>query len=604
MCGIAGFWSPSQGPPVTMTRMLAQLHHRGPDDQGMWFRPGTPVLGQCRLSILDLSANGHQPMEAEDGQFAITFNGEIYNFQDIRSELEVLGHTFYSHTDTEVVLRGYQEWGTGILQRLVGMFAFGIWDGRKRELFVARDRAGEKPLYYASHQQRFAFASELSALRQVEWIDHSIDKEAVALYLNYQYVPAPWSIYKGVRKLPPAHALRISADGKQTLWRYWDPQNIAVETNVGEDEALENLEHLLARSVRGQLISDVPLGAFLSGGVDSSLVVAMMREQTDLVRTFTIGFDVPEFNEADHAAAVAEVLGTEHTTEYLTEKDALALVPQVARMYGEPFADSSALPTHLVSVVARRHVTVSLSGDGGDEVFGGYTRYDLLEKYAGAARALGGAGPLLKPLLRQIPGLPRRAADFIGLPEREVYRGMVSVFSADQVRELTDHDPPLPLFDQAWSRSYLSPRRRAMLADLLTYMPEAILVKVDRAAMATSLETRAPFLDHRVMEYALRLPTPLVRGKPLLKKLLYRRVPQDLVDRPKKGFGVPLAKWLRHELRNLLQDTLTPATLTKVGIVRPDLVSTLLEQHLAGRADHSAKLWALFVLCQWAEATE
>lgn len=584
-----------------MIQMLTQLHHRGPDDQGMWFRPGTPVLGQCRLSILDLSANGHQPMETEEGRYVITFNGEIYNFQDIRSELEVLGHTFQSHTDTEVVLRGYQEWGTGILERLVGMFAFGIWDEEKRELFVARDRAGEKPLYYASHQQHFAFASELSALRQVEWIDHSIDKEAVALYLHYQYVPAPWSIYKGVRKLPPAHALRISVDGRQTLWRYWDPQNIAVETGIGENEALEDLDHLLARSVRGQLISDVPLGAFLSGGIDSSLVVSLMREQTALVRTFTIGFDVPEFNEADHAKAVADVLDTEHTTEFLTERDALGLVPLVARMYGEPFADSSALPTHLVSVVARRHVTVALSGDGGDEVFGGYSRYDWLEKYAGAAQALGRAGPLLKPLMRRVPGLPRRAADFIGLPEREVYRGLISVFRPDQVRELTGEDPTLPLFDQAWSRTYLSPRRRAMLADLLTYMPEAILVKVDRAAMATSLETRAPFLDHRVLEYALRLPTPLIQGKPLLKKLLYRRVPQTLVDRPKKGFGVPLAKWLRHELRDLLRDTLTPATLARVGIMRPDLVSALLNQHQSGRSDHSAKLWALFVLCQWAK---
>jgi len=600
MCGIAGIWSP-QAAEGQLRGMLHTLHHRGPDDQGQWQAPGGPLLGQCRLSILDLSAAGHQPMLAEDEGLGISFNGEIYNFPELRRELEGLGHRFRSSSDTEVLLRGYQQWGVGVVRRLVGMFAFAIWDARRQELVLARDRAGEKPLYYAQVGDQFAFASEVQALVELPWVDRAIDPQALSLYLTYQYVPAPHSIYRGIRKLPPAHVMQLRQGQAPQIWRYWDPASFAVRPNtLTETEALEQLEPLLAQSVRGQLLSDVPLGAFLSGGIDSSLVVALMQEQAaGRVRTFTIGFDVPEYNEAPHAEAVARHLGTDHTTEYLSVQDALNLIPELPRMYGEPFADSSALPTHLVSRVARQHVTVALSGDGGDEAFGGYTRYDLVERFGPVAARLGPVAPLLRAARPALPKLAQRLSEVAGFPLRDIYRGTVSLFSAQEAQALTGVAPALPGFEAAWDLPGLSTRRHAMLADLMTYLPEALLVKVDRAAMATSLETRAPLLDHRVLEFSLGLPHERVRGKSLLRELLYRRVPRELIDRPKKGFGVPLNRWFREDLRELLRDTVTPQRLADLGLHQPDMVTRLIREHEGGRIDHSARLWALLVLCLW-----
>jgi len=415
-------------------------------------------------------------------------------------------------------------------------------------------------------------------------------------------VPAPYSIYEGIRKLPPGHAMRVTRTGA-TTWRYWDPVAFAMEPRlrITEQEAVTELERLLRDAVRGQMIADVPLGAFLSGGIDSTAVVSLMAElSTTRVRTFTIGFHVPGFDESVHAGIVAKHLGTDHTAEYLTERNALDIIPRVPAMYGEPFADPSALPTHLLSVTARRHVTVSLSGDGGDEALGGYTRYDHLDLGYRFSRLAGPFGGILKPVIARVPGKIGRGAALLALPASEMYRRLVRLFDPGDVEALTKRMPVLEEFDRAWSfATQGSNRQRAMLADLLTYLPEAILVKVDRAAMATSLETRAPLLDHRVLEFSLRLPPALVRGKRLLKELVYRRVPRAMVDRPKQGFGVPLARWFRGELRSLLFDELTRERMHAVGVQDYRVVQRMMDEHMSGAAGHGPRLWALLVLALW-----
>jgi asparagine synthase (glutamine-hydrolysing) len=609
VCGIAGIrLSEPAGLDLAeerLDRMLVRLSHRGPDDAGVWSdRPAGVLFGHRRLAVIDISPLGHQPMVSEDGRLAIVFNGEIYNYLELRRDLEQRGARFASSSDTEVLLYGYREWGENVVDRLVGMYAFAIWDAATDRLFLARDRAGEKPLYYANGSWGFAFSSEVGALTELPGVTDTIDPDALSLYLQYQYVPAPYSIYRGVRKLPPGHAMRVEG-GRVTLWRYWDPVPLALAPRlaISEADAITELESVLRTAVRGQMIADVPLGAFLSGGIDSTAVVSLMVELSTIpVRTFTVGFDVPEFDESKHAGAVAKVLGTDHTVEYLTERDALELIPDVPRMYGEPFADSSALPTHLVARTARRHVTVSLSGDGGDEALGGYQRYHQL------AIASLVAGPrsisrLAQPALKRMPGKLGRAASLLSLPPIEVYRRLVSTFAAADVRSLTGATARLEEFERAWASAASRPiRQRAMLADLLTYLPEAILVKVDRAAMATSLETRAPILDHRVLEFALRLPDHLLKRKRLLKQLVYRRVPREIMDRPKQGFGVPLSRWFRGELKPMVMDTLTADRLAAAGIQDGTVARRMVAQHMAGQVDHSARIWALLVLTMWSDA--
>jgi asparagine synthase (glutamine-hydrolysing) len=611
MCGIAGYWSP-QTRGHFIEEMLGTIIHRGPDDSGVWRDvKQNLVLGQRRLAIIDLSPGGHQPMLSESSKTVITFNGEIYNFLELREELESKGVRFCSHSDTEVLLKGYEIWGTDVLGKLVGMFAFALWDADKQELFLARDRAGEKPLYYAQQGTHstssgqvpcFAFASEIQALTVLPWADTTLDREAVALYLNLQYVPAPYSIYQGIRKLPPAHAMTVSARGVKT-WRYWDPVQIASQgsLNISEEEALGRLETLLRQAVKGQMIADVPLGAFLSGGIDSSTVVSMMTELSgQKVKTFTIGFDSAKYNEAEHAKTVADYLGTDHTCEYLGEKDSLELIPQLPHMYGEPFADPSALPTHLVSRVARKHVTVSLSGDGGDEAFGGYHRYNDIERYAPWLAPLNAVAPLAKPVLEKLPGRLNRLSQYVGRPTQDFYRSFFGQFKDSEVAGLTGTPPKLTDFERAWNTP-LSLRRRAMLSDMLGYMPEGVLVKVDRAAMAISLETRAPLLDHRVLEFSLRLPQKFIQDKYLLRRLAYQRIPQHLLDRPKQGFGVPLEHWFRKDLKHLLTDALSSGQLKAVGIENTALVQKILDEHLKGQ-NHAARLWSLLVLSLWYEA--
>jgi len=547
-------------------------------------------------------------MHSADDRYTITFNGEIYNYLDVRSELEAKGVRFRSQSDTEVLLEGYTFWGESVLDRLVGQFAFGIWDERLRKLYLARDRLGEKPLYFGHTANAFVFASEIQALRCMPGLDLSIDPAAVQLFLEHQYVPAPHTIYAGVKKLQPAHSMAVDRATAETT-RYWDPLRFATwpERNVDEPKALEELEFLLHRSVKQQMISDVPLGAFLSGGIDSTSVVAMMAEHSSLpVQTFTIGFDVPGYSEATHAAAVAKHLGTDHTCEYLTITDAKDLIPGIPALYGEPFADYSALPTQLVSRVAREHVTVSLSGDGGDELFGGYERYEQYSRLSAVSRLLGPLPSALAPSLRRAPGrLGRLAGHVVGGRERDAYRPLVSAFNAVEVMELTGlPKPQYEAFDRAWrGTAGLKPRRRAMVADLVTYLPEAILVKVDRAAMSASLEVRAPFLDHRLVEWSLDLPTALVREKRLLKEFAYGKVPRSILERPKQGFGVPIAEWLRADLRDLMQDSLTPSRLAPLGVGNAGAVDRLINDHLASRRNNGGKLWTLMVLSLWAGAT-
>ncbi len=584
---------------------MASLQHRGPDSEGVWEDPVEGIsLGHKRLAVIDVSPAGHQPMRSADRRHVLTFNGEIYNFREVRQELEAAGVRFRSSSDTEVLLEGYALWGEAVLDRLVGQFAFALWDSGRRRLFLARDRMGEKPLYYAATSEGFVFASELQAFRHVPGVDLSVDETAVQLYLEHQYVPAPKTIYRGVKKLLPAHAMTV--EGRDlTTWRYWDPIPFALEPtlDISQGQALEELERLLRRSVEQQMIADVPLGAFLSGGIDSSTVVAMMTEVSNAeVRTFTIGFDIEEYSEATHAAAVAATLGTNHTCEYLTVGDALELVPGIPGMYGEPFADYSALPTQLVSAVARKHVTVSLSGDGGDELFGGYQRYDQYMRLAAATRWLGPVPALVAPALTRAPGrIGRLAGHVVAGRHRDPYHPLVSAFNSVEVEELTGRaQPPYAQYDRAWRGAASLPAgRRAMATDLMTYLPEAILAKVDRAAMAASLEVRAPFLDHRLVEWSLRLPPALVREKALLKAFAYTKVPRSLLERPKQGFGVPLSHWFKADLREQLHDALSPARLEPFGVSNTAAVQRYLAEHMSGRREHAGKLWTLMVLSLW-----
>jgi asparagine synthase (glutamine-hydrolysing) len=608
MCGIAGLWCKSQNCHQFRDQwLIAALHalsHRGPDHQGTWKDPteANIVLGHRRLAVIDLTDSGNQPMVSEDGQVVITFNGEIYNFRELRKDLEAFGMAFHSLSDTEVIIKGYQRWGVGVLDRLVGMFAFALWDAKQQQLFLARDRIGEKPLYYAHTDQGFAFASEIQALAKLPWVDCRWDQEALALYLGLQYIPAPYSIYRGISKLPPAHAM-IVRQGKTEVWRYWDPVALATGPRLSMDtrEAAQQLEILLRQAVAGQMIADVPLGAFLSGGIDSSTVVSFMAELSARpVKTFTIGFHMAGYDEVEHAAAVARHLHTEHTVEYLSEKDVLGLVSEVVQIYGEPFADSSALPTYLVARTARQHVTVSLSGDGGDEAFGGYTRYTWLERAYPWLNLAKPFGRLIAPVLKRLPLQQARAAPLIGKPPKDVYLGKVGIFQPEEVWSLTGRSPALFEYERAWGAIPKPPlRRQAMLADLLTYLPDAILAKVDRAAMAVSLETRAPLLDHRLLEFSLQLPVSLVENRSLLKQVLFRRVPKSLLNRPKQGFDMPLARWLRGELRDLVLETLTAQKLESMGLQNVQIVAQMLSEHLGGVRSHTARLWSLLVLSLW-----
>jgi asparagine synthase (glutamine-hydrolysing) len=620
MCGIAGFVSERPLPRSLLQAMVASLRHRGPDDEGvgLW-EGGGPAegtgafgrigLAQERLAILDLSPLGHNPMPWDGGRLWITYNGEMYNFRELRRELEAEGDRFRSQTDTEVVLAAYDRWGVDCLQRFVGMFAFGLWDSARRRLFLARDRLGKKPLYYAESEGRLLFASELKALLADPDFPREIDPDAISLYLRYGYVPAPYSIFRHARKLLPGHHA-LYEQGRLTIGRYWDPVSIALADRVegGEPEVERRLEGLLKDSVRQRMISDVPLGAFLSGGIDSSLVVALMQEQSARpVKTFTIRFENPEYNEADHAAAVAKHLGTDHYEETCGVSQMLEIVDVMPNYFDEPFADSSAIPTYLLSRITRQHVTVALSGDGGDELFFGYLRYAgyattrwLLESPRALRHTVGALASLVPRRRFQ------RAAEVLSQEEADRYSRFMSWWESQSIEKLTGRRAiENPVYSEARLRLIsMPPAQRPPVLDLVSYLPEDILTKVDRASMAVSLEVRNPFLDHRVVELALRMPLRMKwRGgmtKRLLRRILYKRVPRDLLDRPKMGFGVPLADWFRGPLRASMEERISGAVLEGLGL-DPAPARAVWRDFLSGRSHRTELLWSLYALMLWSE---
>lgn len=587
--------------------MTTALAHRGPDDSGFWeSSDGSVALGHRRLSIIDLSPLGRNPMSWDGGRLQITFNGEIYNYLELRGELERAGHRFRSQTDTEVILAAYDQWGIDCVQRLAGMFALALWDAPRRRLWLCRDRLGKKPLYYAAFGGTLLFASELKALLVDPLFPRAVDATAIGLYLRSGYIPAPFTIYAAARKLPPGHQA-VFERGELSLQRYWDPLPFAsAHAGIPDAAAEAGLEDRLGTAVRQRRIADVPLGAFLSGGVDSSLVVALMQEQaTSPVQTFTIRFENQQFNEADDAAAVARHLGTDHHEETCSARRMLDAVDAIPRMYDEPFADSSAIPTHLVSAIARKHVTVALSGDGGDELFFGYPRY---QHFADHGWALALPRPVRRSAAFVATRLPtrrlRRIADVLGDDTADQYARFVGWLPPDRVAEMTGAAPATaPLYADMLSRLDAVPRdERPPLLDLVSYLPDDILVKVDRASMAAGLEVRAPLLDHRVVEFALGLPPALKRRggttKWLLRQLLYKRVPRQLIERPKMGFGVPLADWFRGPLRERMDDYCAGSDLEDLGL-DPGPVRRQWQGFVGGAPVRPDLLWQTFALVAW-----
>jgi len=624
MCGITGLLSPAPRPDAqdVLRAMTDTLAHRGPDDWDLWLDAAAGVgLGHRRLSILDLSPLGRQPMRSASGRYVICFNGEVYNFARLRAELEPLGHAFRGGSDTEVMLAAIEQLGlTEAVRRFVGMFAFALWDAQERTLALARDRLGIKPLYYGFSGGDFVFGSELKALRAHPGFDPTLDREALTLYFRHNYIPAPWSIHAAARKLAAGAILTVRPGGEPVLERYWSAAEVyargAAEPFAGsEDEALERLGTLLADAVGLRMLADVPLGAFLSGGVDSSLVVALMQAQSSRpVRTFSIGFAEERFNEAPHAAAVARHLGTEHTELVVSEDDLLRIVPLLPRFWDEPFADSSQVPTYAVSRLAREHVTVALSGDGGDELFFGYDRYfyalawwKRLQRFPGPLRAAAAAVSRLRP---------ERLAGLLGsFGQRALWRldaVGVTDFPAFYKRLVSHHPRPRELVLGAGPEARTAIDATDCGADLfrgmscwdvLMYLPDDILTKVDRASMAVSLEARVPLLDHRVLEFAAGLPTAFKvqggRGKHLLRRLLYRHVPREIVDRPKMGFGIPLHEWLPGRLRPWAEDLLATGRRQCGDVLDFRQVDRMWAELLAGSAHWTYIIWDVLMFLAW-----
>ncbi len=646
MCGIAGFIGDFQDSEELEARaraMAKRLHHRGPDDAGTWTEPRLGLaLAHARLSILDLSPQGHQPMASCCGRYLMVFNGEVYNHIELRRELEREGFSQWrGHSDTEVMLAAIAAWGLpAALQRFVGMFAIALWDRETRQLSLARDRMGEKPLFYGRQGKLFLFGSELKALRAHPGFTADIDRDALGLMQRFAYVPSPRSIYQGIHKLPPGCYVNIDPDMEREPEpvAYWSVRQAAEQGQSdpfrgSETQALDELERVLGEAVGLQMIADVPLGAFLSGGVDSSVIVALMQSQSARpVKTFSIGFWEQSFNEAEYAKAVAAHLGTDHTELYVTPQQALDVIPRLPELYDEPFADSSQIPTFLVSQLARQHVTVSLSGDAGDELFGGYNRYfwaveiwrklgrvpaPLRSLMAWAIttvspavwdRLFGALHPILPQTLKQHnPGdkLHKLAGNMSVRQAQEVYPGLVTFWNDIQAMVPGSRDTGSIVDRPAdWPRLE-SFQQQMMCLDALTYLPDDILVKVDRAAMGVSLETRVPLLDHRVVEFSWRLPLDLkIRGdqrKYLLRKLLYRHVPQELIERPKMGFGIPLADWLRGPLRDWSEALIEPSRMRNEGWINPEPVRALWREHLSGQRNWSYHLWNVLVFQAWLE---
>ena len=623
MCGIAGFVeTPPPGSSVSperhrdlLHRMCEAIRHRGPDDEGLFVDAGpydAVALGMRRLSIIDLST-GHQPIHNEDRSVWIVFNGEIYNFQELRRQLEAAGHRFYTATDTETIVHAYEQWGPSSIGRLRGMFGLAIWDSRTRTLLLARDRVGIKPLHYAEVNGRLYFGSEIKSLLSAPDVPRDLDVAALDHYLSFLYTPRDGSIFEAIRKLPPGHLLTWRG-GATRVERYWELP--ADESYRGtESDAVADLRTVLADAVRSHLVSDVPLGAFLSGGVDSSLVVGLMAETSGArVKTFSIGFDEPAFDELEHARRVARHFGTDHH-ELVVKPDAVGILDRLVWHFDEPFADSSAIPTWYVSEMARRHVTVVLSGDGGDELFGGYDRYVPNARVAAFDRY--SPRGMRRVAAIAAAGLPHgvRGKNFlrhVGRDEHGRYLDSIRFFGADEKpallsyelqRRLDRADPETRLARHFARFARLPWPSQMMRFDAETYLPEDVLTKVDRMSMAHSIESRVPLLDNDVIAFASALPAPLKirngRRKHVLKEVAATLLPREILDRPKQGFGVPLGTWFRGNLRELFADTLlSPASLQR-GYFQPHFVRRIVDEHLAGKRDHTLRLWQLVVFERW-----
>jgi asparagine synthase (glutamine-hydrolysing) len=658
MCGIAGFLTNNSitldNAEAIANGMALTIQHRGPDDGGVWFDDQAGIaLAHRRLSILDLSPAGHQPMASKSNRYVIAFNGEIYNHLELRRELEMMSQTssitakdvaainWRGHSDTETLLAGFEAWGVeATLKKTLGMFAISLWDKEDKVLTLARDRMGEKPLYYGFQNNTFLFGSELKALKAHPEFLSEIDRDVLCLYLRHCYIPAPYSIYKGIKKLLPGTYVQVRLEddansSSMTPKSYWSMED-EVARGIdnpfigGDDQAINALDRQLKQSIGLQMMADVPLGAFLSGGVDSSTVVALMQSQSSLpVKTFSIGFDEAQYNEADYAKAVAKHLGTDHTELYVSSAEAIKVIPLLGKMYDEPFADSSQIPTFLVSKMAKQHVTVSLSGDGGDELFGGYNRYLLADKWKKieyvpfALRKL--LGHLIKTLSPESwDAIFQQVSKFKTLPSNmgekleklanrlekidgahNLYYSLVSEIDYPEQIVLRGLEPKTWLTKSTMKVSLNDAKQEMMFLDAMTYLPDDILVKVDRAAMANSLETRVPLLDHRVVELATQLPMNMKirngKTKWLLRQVLYQYVPKELIERPKAGFGIPLAQWLRGPLKDWAESLLDEKRLVQEGYFNVHFIRNLWQAHLSGKRNHQSLIWSLLMFQAWLE---
>lgn len=645
MCGLSGFWSPNNPSalkPLTLMAMGDCISHRGPDDSGTWCDDNTGLaLVFRRLAILDLSPAGHQPMLSASGRYVVVFNGEIYNFAELRDELVAKGATFRGHSDTEILLTAVEHWGLeAAIRRCSGMFAVALYDRHERTLHLVRDRLGEKPMYYGIIDGVLLFGSELKTLQAHPAWRGEIDRHALALFLRHNYVPAPYSIFRHVRKVVPGTIVtfRLGAFETPESTTYWSPLSIAergVDDPFRDNDAtmIDRLDLLLRKTIRDEMVADVPLGAFLSGGVDSSLLVAMMQANSGrTVRTFTIGFEESGYNEAVHAKAVAAHIGTDHTELYVTSSEAMGVIPRLPTIYDEPFADSSQIPTFLVAQLARAHVTVSLSGEGGDELFGGYNRYIWGKRLwsqlsslpapmrAGVARTLRSVSPARWDAIatRFAPVVPNRFR--VVMPGDKIHKTatLMRARTADEMyRSAMTHwpdpegvaganEPPTALTAQA-KPSFADPALRMMYYDMVSELPDDILVKVDRASMAVSLESRAPYLHPDVVEFAWRIPMHQKirdgQGKWLLRQVLYKYVPRDLIERPKMGFGVPIDRWLRGPLKTWAADLLAPDRLKREGYLAEAPITEAWRAHQTGETNNAQMLWGVLMFQAWLEHT-
>jgi asparagine synthase (glutamine-hydrolysing) len=640
MCGIAGFFGrfDAEHMPKVALAMADRIAYRGPDDFGVWTDADAGIaLAHRRLAIVDLSPAGHQPMLSDSGRYVLVFNGEIYNHQELRAQLAAQSHApaWSGHSDTETLLAAIEAWGLpATLKACVGMFAIALWDKKEKTLSLARDRFGEKPLYYGWQNGVLLFGSELKAIGAHPSFERRINRDAVAQLLRYNYIPAPNSIWQGIHKLPQATSITLRIGQTSTdPEAYWSLAEAAEKGQQSlftgtESEAVEALHGVLRQSIRGQMLADVPLGALLSGGIDSSTVVALMQSQSSRpVKTYSIGFHEKQFDESGYARDVAKHLGTEHTELFMSASDVLNAVPNMPSMYDEPFADSSQLPTSLVMALARQHVTVALSGDGGDELFGGYNRYLMSPKVWKTMRLV--PAPLRGMLGKAMQTLPARhwdqiAAPFSGLLKQNMIGNKVHNLS-NRLINVKSFDDLIMSLTSEWNEysevvigtghiySFINQpslwpdihdqASRIMLVDAMTYMPDDILVKVDRAAMAVSLETRAPFLDHRVAELAWTLPIGMKirngNGKHVLRQVLYNYVPEHLIDRPKMGFAIPLDKWLREDLRDWAEALLAPERLKQEGFFNVAMVHEAWQAHISGTKNYSARLWSVLMFQAW-----